>query len=792
MIIRTKFSGYSADGIRLYPGGDSPPPPPPANTSSTVTQTTIPEYARPYVENMLGKAQAFSESPYQAYGGQRLSDFTGLQNQAFQGAAELGPAQQLGTATKMAGYSGLGSMYAGQNYANQATNPYAMGAYMSPYMQNAIAPQMREAARNSEILGQQNAGQAARAGAFGGSRFGIMEAERQRNLGQQQADIYGRGMQTAYEQARQAQQFGADLGLRGYGQALQGAGQLGQLGQSQYNQQLGAIQAQSSAGAQQQALEQQKLTQQYQDFLTQRGDPQQKLSFMSDILRGVPLGQSTQQQFTAPQSAASQIAQAGLGLYGASQFFGGGERKQKEGGIVGMANGGMVGYAGGGGIASGVAPEKLQNMLRGMGDAKQGGTDQLASIKANATDALTLALVQEEERRRELMRLGEMLGKPQSDTTVKEDMLAQALGIEGIPVPDAMFADTAVGEQAPQEEAPQEQEMARGGIVAFKDKGAVKAPPMTATQRLAAFDPKTNVIDSQAEMAAARERGIADYDRFMGQDKVAPILAEMQQATNPEITEQDRAERRALMAFEAAGAFGPSEPGKPPPTFLQGFSNAGAKLASKSAEFKKLDREAKRAALGVKLESAKLDRATMQEKWGAAEKASEKLAGHQAELKKLELQQAYYLTEDANRKAQIQATLEATRATKDTDTRAGAKVMLPPLINKFKAKNGRDPNAAELEELQAQAFTMSANLMKQNLGDYRANQAKTAENREGRERFDDFMNNRGGARELRKIAREKGQAAADRQYEAWERKYMSGGGGDSTMLDFNDITGKPK
>jgi hypothetical protein len=791
MIIRTKHNGYLGGNNRLYPGGDSPPPPP-ANTSSTVTQTTIPEYARPYVENMLGKAQAFSESPYQAYGGQRLADFSGLQNQAFQNAQQLGPAQQLGTATKMAGYSGLGSMYAGQNYANQATNPYAMSAYMSPYMENALAPQMREAARNSEILGQQNAGQAARAGAFGGSRFGIMEAERQRNLGQQQADIYGKGMQTAFEQARQAQQFGADLGLRGYGQALQGAGQLGQLGQSQYNQQLGAIQAQSAAGAQQQALEQQKLTQQYQDFLTQRGDPQQKLSFMSDILRGVPLGQSTQQQFTAPQSAASQIAQAGMGLYGASQFFGGpSSERRKEGGIVGMANGGMVGYAGGGGIASGVAPEKLQNMLRSMGDAKQGGSDQLAALKANATDALTLALIQEEERRREMMRMGEMLGKPQSDTTVKDDMLAQALGIEGIPVPDAMFADTAVGEQA--EEAPQEQEMARGGIVAFKDKGAVKAPAMTATQRLAAFDPKANVIDSQAEMAAVRERGIADYDKFMGQDKVAPILAEMQQAANPEITEDDRRERRALMAFEAAGAFGPSEPGKPPPTFLQGLSNAGAKLASKSIEFKKIDREAKKAALGIKLESAKLDRATMQEKWGAAEKASEKLAGHQAELKKLELQQAYYLTEDANRKAQIQATLSAAGMTRDTDTRAGAKVMLPPLINKFKAKNGRDPNAAELEELQAQAFTMSANLNKQNLSDYRANQAKTAENREGRERFDDFMNNRGGNRALRKIEREKGQAAADKQYEAWERKYMGGGGGgDSTMLDFNDITGKNK
>jgi len=207
---------------------------------------------------------------------------------------------------------------------------------MSPYMENALAPQMREAARQSAIQGQQNAGQAVRAGAFGGSRFGIMEAERQRNLGQQQADIYGRGMQTAFEQARQAQQFGADLGLRGYGQAGQMASTLGQLGQTQFNQQQGAMQAQLAAGAQQQAQAQQGLSQAYQDFLTQRGYPQQQIAFMSDILRGVPLGQQTQVQYQAPPSMAAQIAGLGLGAYGVSQMM------KKEGGIIKMAEGGSV------------------------------------------------------------------------------------------------------------------------------------------------------------------------------------------------------------------------------------------------------------------------------------------------------------------------------------------------------------------------------------------------------------------------------------------------------------------
>jgi len=331
MIIRNKFNGYVNGNNRLYPGGGGGQQSQPTNT--TQTTTTIPEYARPYVERMLGKAEAFSETPYQAYGGQRVAGFTPLQEQAQQSAANLGPAKQLGVGTQMAGLAGLGAMGAGQNYQNMATNPYAMQAYMSPYVENALQPQMREAARNSAMMGQQNQAQAVQQGAFGGSRSAIVEAERQRNLAQQQGDIYGRGMQTAFEQARQAQQFGADLGLRGYGQAGQLAGTLGQLGQTQFNQQQGAIQAQSAAGAQQQAQEQQGLTQAYQDFLTQRGYPQQQLSFMSDILRGVPLGQQTQVQYQAPPSMASQIAGLGMAGYGAYKMFGakeGGEVKESQ------------------------------------------------------------------------------------------------------------------------------------------------------------------------------------------------------------------------------------------------------------------------------------------------------------------------------------------------------------------------------------------------------------------------------------------------------------------------------
>lgn len=321
MLIRTKFNGYSADGIRLYncDGGGSPAPAP-APTSQTVTNTSIPEYAQPYVERLLGKAEAFSQAPYQAYGGERIAGFTPMQVQAQQAAADLGPAQQLGIGTQMAGLAGLGQLGAGQQYAQQATNPYAMQGYMSPYIESALAPQLREAARQSAMQGQMNQAKAVQQGAFGGSGTRMVEAERQRNLAQLQSDIYNKGMQSAYDQARQAQQFGATLGLQGQQGAAQTAATLGQLGQTQFGQEKDIINAQATAGAQQQALQQAKLQQQYQDFMTQKAYPQQNLAFMSDILRGAPLGQQTQQQYiAAAPSGMSQVAGLGLAALGASK-----------------------------------------------------------------------------------------------------------------------------------------------------------------------------------------------------------------------------------------------------------------------------------------------------------------------------------------------------------------------------------------------------------------------------------------------------------------------------------------
>jgi len=325
-------------------------------TSTTVTNTNLPAWAQPYSEKLLGQAGALTDinqNPYQQYQGQRLADFTPMQQQAFNTVNNMQVSPQNQQATNLAGAAGLGSLGAGQQYNRMATDPGAIQAFMSPYQQNVTDYQKQQAVMD---YGRQLPGMGAAAsnkGAFGGSRHAIVEAEGQRNLQNQLAGIQATGSQNAFQNAQQAQQFGSSLGLQGYNQALQGASTLGQLGQNQYGQQMGINAAQQQAGAQQQAFNQQGLSNLYQDFLNRQNYPYQQLGFMSDILHGTPTGgiTTTQNSQVAP-SMFSQIAGSlgGLGsLAGAYNAFG----KGAAGGEVkSYAEGGTVGHFDAGGIAS--------------------------------------------------------------------------------------------------------------------------------------------------------------------------------------------------------------------------------------------------------------------------------------------------------------------------------------------------------------------------------------------------------------------------------------------------------
>jgi hypothetical protein len=289
----------------------------PQQGSQTVTQTNLPEYARPYFENLLQRGQAESYREYTPYQGQRIAGFTPGQEAVQQEVAGMQTPGQFGAATEMTGVAGLGSLAAGQQYAQMATDPSRMQSYMSPYMQNVVDMQKQEAIRDAQKqqLGA-NLG-AARRGTYGGSRQLLAQTERERNLGSQLASIQAAGSQKAFEAAQQAQQFGANLGLQGLAQAGQMGAQLGQLGAAEQSANLQRLQAQAASAGEQRALEQQRLDTAYADFLRQRDYPMEQLGFYSSLLRGLPVQMgSTQTAYAQPPSTLQQLGGLGLSALG--------------------------------------------------------------------------------------------------------------------------------------------------------------------------------------------------------------------------------------------------------------------------------------------------------------------------------------------------------------------------------------------------------------------------------------------------------------------------------------------
>jgi len=354
MLIPNKFNGYSRDGRRIYffdtgggGGGGSP-----AATTTTATQD-LPDWAKGPAQDVLAKGTALTDinqNPYQAYGGNRIAGFTDLQNQSFANAKNMSVAPQIGQGSTLAAGAGLG----GVNVAGQANTQgfqNQMGGYMNPYMNQILAPQLAEANRNYDIGATKQQSAATQAGAFGGSREAIMAAENERNRNTGLNQIYGQGMNNAYNQAQQQYNQNLQNQLAGYGLASQAAGQLGQLGQTQYQQNMGITGLQNQYGVQQQQQNQQALSQAYNDFLTQKNYPYQQLSYMSNLIRGTPMGMNTASQvYQAPPSTAQNLTALGMGAYGAKQLF------SAKGGL-------MESYADGGSVTSEQNVKSIANFL---------------------------------------------------------------------------------------------------------------------------------------------------------------------------------------------------------------------------------------------------------------------------------------------------------------------------------------------------------------------------------------------------------------------------------------------
>jgi hypothetical protein len=136
------------------------------------------------------------------------------------GLESVVPAYGYGQQAQQSGLYGQGI---GFSYGQMATDPRAVQAYMSPYQQGVTdiaKAQAIEDAKKSQLGA--NLG-AVRQGTYGGARQSLVQAQREAALQKQLSDIQTQGLQSAYDQAVKAQQFGVTSGIQGAQAGIQGA-----------------------------------------------------------------------------------------------------------------------------------------------------------------------------------------------------------------------------------------------------------------------------------------------------------------------------------------------------------------------------------------------------------------------------------------------------------------------------------------------------------------------------------------------------------------------------------------
>lgn len=256
-------------------------------SSGAMNSGILSDWAAPYVTQMLGQTQALAAQPYQVYQGPMTAGESGLQSNVFQGLGSLNFPSQLGQSFSSTGAYQLPNMNAAPGAAPTApAGPTGVAAnYMNPYLQSVLTPQLDELRRQNDITNMKSNAGLTQAGAFGGGRQAIMNAENNRNLMMEQNKTVGQGYANAYDKAMQ--QYNTEQG-----------------------QAKGLAELMAQQGASQRGIEQEGITADLNEFNAQRDYPQKMLQFQQSMLQGLPV-QSVQN--TAGSLSGLGTLLAGLG-----------------------------------------------------------------------------------------------------------------------------------------------------------------------------------------------------------------------------------------------------------------------------------------------------------------------------------------------------------------------------------------------------------------------------------------------------------------------------------------------
>jgi len=286
-------------------------------TSTTTTFPVLPEYAKQPTADMAATLGELLNQQLNVPM-QQVAGFSPTQQAAMQQAyGGIGAYQRFLDQAELTQDAALGTTGQGvQALQGMQFDPARAQAFMDPYQQSVTNEALKEIDRQSQMASNQLSGQAVKAGAFGGSRFGIQQSELARNAQDLKSRRIFEDLSRNYQQAQataqaantqrmqQAQQFG-NLGkaTSGIGGVMAGLGaQTQQLGQSDVNQLMGI-------GGMQQQLMQKGFDTQTANIAAMENAPFQRLSAGAGIMgQLLPGGAGT--QVVAPFAQTNPYAQA--------------------------------------------------------------------------------------------------------------------------------------------------------------------------------------------------------------------------------------------------------------------------------------------------------------------------------------------------------------------------------------------------------------------------------------------------------------------------------------------------
>jgi hypothetical protein len=265
----------------------------PANTTNITTVREAPGIEERKL-GLMDISRALAEQPVNIPV-QQIAPLSGLEQQGTALAGQTG----VGGAAIQSGIAGLG---AAQTASALGPSSAQFNQYLNPY-QSFILDEIN---RQAQMGQQQLSAQAVQAGAFGGGREGIQQAEQERARLQQ----VGLAQERAFTGALGAFQ----QGISQQGQLGLGMAQLGQVQQAQQQADINQLMAAGGLQAQQ-TVDAQRAQQ-----LQQAYEPYQRAEFLKSQYQGGPTSQSGVTQTTAPTvNPLAQAAGAGLGAYAAYQ-----------------------------------------------------------------------------------------------------------------------------------------------------------------------------------------------------------------------------------------------------------------------------------------------------------------------------------------------------------------------------------------------------------------------------------------------------------------------------------------